>query len=350
MTVSRFHRNMYFRQMKFLRKLLFPFSLIYGGITYLRNRLYDMGWLKSHSYIIPIICVGNLSTGGTGKSPMAEFLVSRLKDRYTLSVLSRGYKRKTKGFQEVFENSTVAEVGDEPLQFKRKFPEVKVAVCERRSDGIEKLLPSSELIVLDDAFQHRKVNPSFSILLTSYGDLYVNDLVLPAGNLREPKTGADRADILVVTKCPATLSQSEMDSIKIKLRPKPHQHIHFTKIVYSEQIENRSEKQSLRTLKNKNFTLVTGIANPKPLVEFLKNHDLQFVHKSFSDHHHFTDSEIKDLDQEGIILTTEKDYMRLQPFIKNVRLFYLPITISFLNDTADEFIRKIETSPFIQMK
>ena len=333
-----------------MRKLLFPFSLIYGGITYLRNKLYNMEWLKSQSYNIPIICVGNLSTGGTGKSPMVEFLVYSLKEKYTLSVLSRGYKRKTKGFQEVSVNSTTEEVGDEPLQFKRKFPKVRVAVCERRSDGIDKLLSSSDLIILDDAFQHRKVNPSFSILLTSYGDLYVDDMVLPAGNLREPKVGAKRADILVVTKCPDFLSQSEMDSIEKKLKPKPHQQLHFTNIVYAEQIQNYNGVQTLMTLIDKEFTLVTGIANPKPLVEFLKIHNLKFIHRSFPDHHDFTKSEINDLDQKEIILTTEKDYMRLQPFIKNAKLFYLPITISFLNNTADQFIAKIVASEIIPKK
>ena len=329
--------------MKFLRKLLFPFSLIYGGVTAIRNKLYDMGWLKSHSYDLPVICVGNLSTGGTGKSPMVEFLVSSLKQKYTLSVLSRGYKRKTKGFREVSVSSTVAEVGDEPLQFKRKFPEITVAVCEVRSEGIEKLKISSELIILDDAFQHRKVNPSFTILLTSYGDLYVDDYVLPAGNLREPKIGANRADNLVVTKCPETLSKTEMNSIVEKLNPKSHQHVYFTKIVYSEEIKNYENFIPLMYLEKKKFTLVTGIANPKPLVKFLQDHNLEFSHKSFSDHHHFTFSEINTLDQEEIILTTEKDFMRLQPSIKNSELYYLPITITFLNNTSEDFIKRIES-------
>lgn len=174
--------------MKLLRKLLFPFSIIYAAITALRNRLYDLGWLKSHSYNLPIICVGNLSTGGTGKSPMVEFLVNTLKQKYKVAVLSRGYKRKTIGFRKVLVTSTVSEVGDEPLQFKKKFPEVDVAVCEVRSNGIDKLKTNADLIILDDAFQHRRVTPSLSILLTSYGDLYVDDYVLPTGNLREPKS------------------------------------------------------------------------------------------------------------------------------------------------------------------
>lgn len=300
-----------------------------------------MGWLESHSYELPIISVGNLSTGGTGKSPMVEFLVGSLKKKHRVSVLSRGYKRKTKGFREVLVSSTVAEVGDEPLQFKRKFPELSVAVCEKRVDGIEKLKQFSDLIVLDDAFQHRKVKPSLSILLTSYGDLYIDDYVLPVGNLREPKSGANRADILVVTKCPEMLSEAEMNSIKERLSPKSHQQVYFTKIVYSEEIKNYEGVKLLKSLESKKFTLVTGIANPKPLLEFLRIHNLDFSHKSFPDHHHFSISEIDTLDQESIILTTEKDFMRLQPSIKKAELYYLPITISFLNDAAEEFIERV---------
>ena len=236
----------------------------------------------------------------------------------------------------------MAEVGDEPLQFKRKFPDITVAVCEIRSDGIDILKSSSEIIILDDAFQHRKVNPSLSIVLTSYGDLYVDDLILPAGNLRESGSGANRADILVVTKCPENILISEMDAIKRKLRSKPHQQVHFTKIVYSQEIKNYKSVKPLSYMQNKKFTLVTGIANPLPLLEFLQINNLDFNHKSFPDHHHFTNAQISGLDENGIILTTEKDFMRLQPFIKKAELYYLPINISFLNNTAGEFINRIE--------
>lgn len=328
--------------MKLLRKLLFPFSIIYAAITALRNRLYDLGWLKSHSYNLPIICVGNLSTGGTGKSPMVEFLVNTLKQKYKVAVLSRGYKRKTIGFRKVLVTSTVSEVGDEPLQFKKKFPEVDVAVCEVRSNGIDKLKTNADLIILDDAFQHRRVTPSLSILLTSYGDLYVDDYVLPTGNLREPRSGANRAEVLVVTKCPETLSISEMNKIERKLKPKKHQQVYFSKIVYSKEIKGKSKTESLNFLQNIKFTLVTGIANPNPLISFLENHNLNFSHKSFPDHHDFSSTEIDNLDQEGVILTTEKDYMRLQPYIKKAELYYLPITISFLNDATESFIKRIE--------
>src|SRR5690554_5462208 len=304
--------------MKLLRKLLFPFAILYWGVTALRNKLYDLGWLQSKAYNFPVICVGNLSTGGTGKSPMIEFLVTSLKNDWKLAVLSRGYKRKTKGFREVKVDSTVMEVGDEPLQFKRKFPDVTVAVCEDRQTGIEKLRSNIDLLLLDDAFQHRKVQSSHTILLTSYGDLFVDDCILPVGNLRESSSGANRADILVVTKCPDALDVSEMKTIREKLDPKPHQEVYFTRIGYGSEIKNEASSKPLAYLNNKEFSLVTGIANPKPLVTFLKTEGLTFVHKAYSDHHNFDDSEISDLEQQKVILTTEKDFMRLQPVIKDV--------------------------------
>lgn len=327
--------------MKLLRKLLFPFSIVYWGITAFRNKLYDLNWFKSKAYDFPVICVGNLSTGGTGKSPMIEFLITSLKDDWKLGVLSRGYKRKTKGFQEVTIDSTVMEVGDEPLQFKRKFRDVTVAVCEDRQTGIEKLGKRINLLLLDDAFQHRKVRPSHSILLTSYGNLFLDDCILPVGNLREPKTGANRANEVVVTKCPANLGLAEMDLIRKRLNPKPHQEVYFTKIGYSSEIKNGTTSKSLASLKDKKFTLVTGIANPKPLVEYLKSKGLNFEHKAYGDHHDFTVSEITALEEHTLILTTEKDFMRLHPVIAKAELYFLPITTEFFNGTAGKFIERI---------
>lgn len=327
--------------MKWLRKLLFPFSILYWGITALRNKLYNIGWLKSKGYDFPIICVGNLSTGGTGKSPMIEFLVRTLKNEHKLAVLSRGYKRKSKGFKEVTIDSTVSETGDEPLQFKRKFPGVIVAVCEDRQTGIENLRNRIDFLLLDDAYQHRKVRASISILLTSFGDLYVDDWILPVGNLRDPKSGANRADILVVTKCPDTLGVEEMQDIRRKLNPKPHQDLYFTRIGYSREIFNGNDQKPLKFLKGRKFTLVTGIANPKPLVAFLKSEGLSFVHKTYADHHDFSSSEITELEKETILLTTEKDFMRLQLEIKTAELYYLPIKTEFLEGAEAKFIKRI---------
>ncbi|CAM3448920.1 tetraacyldisaccharide 4'-kinase [Aequorivita lipolytica] len=328
--------------MKLLRKLLFPFSLLYGGVTALRNLLYNKGLLKSKAYKFPVICVGNLSTGGTGKSPMIELLVSFLKDENRIAVLSRGYKRKTTGFREVLSNSSVEEVGDEPLQFKRKFPEITVAVCEDRQTGIEKLQNTADVILLDDAFQHRKVAASINILLTPFDKLYVNDCMLPTGNLREPKFGAKRAHIIIVTKCPENISNSTIETIKRKLKPKAHQEIYFSKISYSAEIINHDERKPISYLKNKEFLLVTGIANPRPLVSHLKNDGLIFEEKAFADHHNFSASEIEELKKHPFILTTEKDFMRLPDLSDSTETYYLPIKTVILNGEEANFKNRIQ--------
>jgi tetraacyldisaccharide 4'-kinase len=323
--------------MNLLRKILFPFSILYGGITALRNYLYNKGWLKSTSYDLPIICVGNLTTGGTGKSPMIQYLIELLKDKYTIGVLSRGYKRKTKGYLEVLTTSTAEEVGDEPLQFKENFPEVTIAVCADRRKGIEILKKKVNVILLDDAFQHRKVKASTYILLTPFNDLYNKDFMLPTGNLREPREGAKRADVIIVTKCPEGVAYSKMQEIQYDLNIKPHQKIYFSKIGYDDLIYSASETLQLDYLNDKPFTLVTGIANPKPLVEFLEKKDFVFTHEKYPDHHDFSSSEIKKLKGREIILTTEKDYMRLQPKLNKYALYYLPIKTIILRD-QEEFL------------
>jgi len=325
--------------MNILRKILFPFSLLYGIITSLRNLFYDKGWFKSKSYNTPIICVGNLSTGGTGKSPMIEFLISFLKKDYQVAVLSRGYKRKTTGFKEVLSNSTAEEVGDEPLQFKQNFPETTIAVCVDRQEGIEKLKTKADVILLDDAFQHRKVKASTYILLTTFNDLYSNDYILPTGNLRESRRGAERADIILVTKCPEGVAYAKLQEIQFLLNLKPHQKIYFSKIGYDDNVFGISETLPLDYLKNKNFTLVTGIANPKPLVSYLKRKELTFEHSKFPDHHHFSTSEIKQLKEKEIILTTEKDFVRLQPKLDKFAIYYLPIKTIILKE-QEEFLKE----------
>ena len=314
-----------------------PFSLLYGSILAFRNLCYDKRWFKSKSYAIAIICVGNLSTGGTGKSPMIEYLISFLKEDYKVAVLSRGYKRKTNGFREVIINSTAEDVGDEPLQFKRKFPEIMVVVCADRQEGIEKIRIKADVILLDDAFQHRKVSASTNILLTTFDDLYVHDMVLPAGNLRESKRGAKRADLVMVTKCPEKHSHAKLQEIQYLLNLKPTQKIYFSKIIYDDSICGISKTLPLNYLLNKNFTLVTGIANSKPLVEFLKQNQFNFEHKKFPDHHHFSDSEIKNFKEKEIILTTEKDFVRLEPRLNKFAIYYLPIKTAILNKQEKYF-------------
>lgn len=328
--------------MKLLRKLLFPFSLLYFAITSIRNIFYNIGIFKSQEYPKPIIVVGNLNTGGTGKSPMTMLLIESLSKRYIISVLSRGYKRQTKGYIELQENHSAAEVGDEPLQFKTNFPEVKVAVCADRRYGITKLIDRSDLILLDDAFQHRKVKGSYNILLTSYGDLFADDYILPVGNLRESRVGAKRANCIVVTKCPMNLSANEKNAICSKLQKYHPGPIYFASIAYADKIRSGENKnKSISYLKDKPFTLVTGIANPKPLLEHLDKLGFSYIHKAYPDHHLFSDIELKELRGEECILTTEKDFMRLQGKLGKVSLYYLPIK-TVIQGQEEVFTNEIE--------
>ncbi len=324
------------------RKLLYPFSVLYHLITGFRNKLYDQQILKSESYDFPVICVGNLNTGGTGKSPMIEYLLDYLAEDYKVACLSRGYKRKSKGFQLVEEDSPAAQVGDEPLQFKKKFPKATVAVDANRREGIKKLTEfSPDLILLDDAFQHRRVEAGLNILLTAYDDLYTDDLLLPGGNLRESSAGAKRADLIVVTKCPSALSEVEMEKIRKDLNPAPSQDIFFSTIQYTDRVFSADGSIPLENITSA-FTLVTGIAKPGPLLDFLKSRNLNLTHLRFSDHHHFSEKEIEALGREIKILTTEKDYMRLKDRLPKEKLYYLPISTSILGGEANRFRRKID--------
>lgn len=323
--------------MKILRILLFPIVPIYFVITWLRNRLYDAGIKASKSYDFPVICVGNLSTGGTGKTPMIEYLIRLLSEKNKVATLSRGYKRVTKGFLLADEDANVDTVGDEPFQFYNKFKHVYVAVDEDRQHGIAELRnlnPQPEIILLDDAYQHRKVNAGFNILLTSYHNIYPNDIVLPTGNLREPKLGAKRANIIVVTKCPKHLSEAEKQSIARKIKPNPDQKLFFSFIKYSETVFSIDTEMQLNELEN--FTLVTGIANANPLVDYLNFKALKFEHLEYGDHYNFTIKDVELLEQKELIVTTEKDYMRLLD-VESLRdkLYYLPIEIGI--DKAEEF-------------
>lgn len=325
--------------MQLLRYLLLPIVPIYYVVTWFRNKLYDFGIKKSTSYAFPVICVGNLSVGGTGKTPMIEYLIRLLKSDYQLATLSRGYKRQTKGFVIADQNATANTIGDEPFQFYKKFEDVIVSVDADRVHGISELRSLEnppEVILLDDAYQHRKVKAGFYILLTSFDNLYTDDLVLPTGNLRESRQGAARANIIVVTKCPENLSEGEKQKIKDKINPLKHQHVFFASISYAEQIRNGVDEINLKNLTNRPFTLVTGIANPKPLVSYLTALHLQFEHLNFKDHHNFSENEIADLKQKPLIVTTEKDMMRLQPYFnKGDAIYYLPIEIKI--DRPDDF-------------
>ncbi len=328
-----------------LRKILYPLSFIYGEIVGIRNKAFDKGVLQTTSFSLPTIVVGNLNVGGTGKSPQIEYLIRLLKGTYKTAVLSRGYKRKTKEFLIADKNSTAVQVGDEPLQFYKKFDGIIVAVDSNRVNGINQLnmLDSKpEVILLDDAFQHRQVRPGFVILLTSYGSLYVDDTVLPAGNLREKKEGSKRAQVIIVTKCPESLSETEQFEISKKLKPELDQTIFFTKIKYHEEVVNGENKIKVDVLKKYKVLLVTGIANPKPLIKFLKDKRIDFTHIKFPDHHNFSEKDLKKIEEDfaavksdkKIVLTTEKDFVR-NFSEKDKNVYHLPIQTEFLDNEKD---------------
>lgn len=313
-----------------MRFLLLPFAILYGLGVRLRHFLYNRGWLSSKRYHFPIVCVGNLAVGGTGKTPMVEYLV-RLLGQEQVAILSRGYRRKTRGFVLADDSATAMTLGDEPYQYHRKFPRATVAVCESRQEGIERLLenPHFKYIILDDAFQHRKVQAETNLLLTSYDKLYTQDFLLPVGSLRDIRSRAHKAQIIIVTKCPE-LTQTEQEKIIQQLKPLPSQKVYFTTIAYSDRVYSHEDSQALKDFIATPFTLVTGIANPTPLVDFLEKQGASFEHLAYSDHHHFSNRELEFLRQKERILTTEKDYVRLEGALST--LYYLPIETQFLND------------------
>ncbi|WP_281633819.1 tetraacyldisaccharide 4'-kinase [Flavobacterium luteolum] len=325
--------------MNLLRKLLFPFAILYGFITSIRNFLFDKGILKSTSFDIPVIAVGNLSVGGTGKTPQIEYLIRLLSDKYKIATLSRGYKRKSEGFVLANENSNAEILGDEPFQFYQKFPNIMVAVDANRTNGIQQLLSQKEkpeIVLLDDAYQHRKVKAGFYILLTSYGDLYADDFMLPTGNLRESRSGAERASIVVVTKCPKILTEEEQTEIRLKLKLKSSQKVFFTFIDYDMVIYGKNEKIAVNEIKSESKILLAGIAKPKPFFDFLKNENDECL--TFPDHHHFSDNDLDAIQNKANgrkIITTEKDYVRLKDSKLVSQLYYLPIKSSFINHQQD---------------
>jgi len=318
--------------MQRLRKLLLPFSWLYGVVVFIRNVCYDWQIFASKRFDIPVICIGNLSVGGTGKTPMTEYIAQLLADSYKTAILSRGYKRATQGFVLADENATVRSLGDEPFQYHCKLPNVTVAVDENRRNGIEQLKTTQgiEVVLLDDGFQHRKVKASFNVLLTMYGDLYTDDLLLPAGNLRDTKSQAKRADIIVVTKCPSDLTHQQMIKTQRRLQLSPKDQLYFSTIEYHSKVIGHKDDRELSDLKSMPFTLVTGIAKPAPLLNYLNAQGLNFKHLEYSDHHNFTPKEIAELKAHELILTTEKDFTRLSEHLDH--LYYLPIRVRILND------------------
>lgn len=321
--------------MNLLRKILFPFAILYRLITSIRNYLFDKGILKSTSFDIPIIAVGNLSVGGTGKTPQIEYLIRLLSDKYKVATLSRGYKRKSEGFVLAGSGSNAEILGDEPFQFYQKFPNIQVAVDADRTNGITQLLSQNEkpqVVLLDDAYQHRKVKAGFYILLTSFGDLYADDFILPTGNLRESRSGANRAQIVIVTKCPKDLSVEKQDEIRTKLNVSCSQQIYFTFIDYDDSVYGKEQKIAVNEIKNESKLLLAGIANPKPFFDYLKSEKDETL--TFPDHHHFSEADldvIRSKAGDKKIITTEKDFVRLKDSKLASQLYYLPIKSTFIN-------------------
>ena len=330
--------------MQLLRKILWPFSILYATGVQIRNWTYDLGLRQSLKFETPLISVGNLSVGGTGKTPMIEWLIRNLKDQQKVAVLSRGYKRKTSGFVMADSHSTAEGIGDEPLQIYTKFPSVTVAVDGNRRRGITILeeQKSPELILLDDAFQHRKVAPDFSILLTAHENIYTDDWYLPSGTLRDLKSQAKRADVIVVTKCPEDLDEMSMNAIRERLAPRSNQPVLFCALEYSDAIRGVKIDQQLQTLKDSEITLVTGIANPGPMINHLKKYNIDVNHIRFRDHHQFTGKELEQLKNKSLILTTEKDYVRGLKPLENVA--YLEIRHKFLGEGKRELLNAIWSS------
>ncbi|TDO77545.1 lipid-A-disaccharide kinase [Flavobacterium chryseum] len=338
--------------MNVVRKILFPFAILYGFITSIRNYFFDKGILKSTSFDIPVIAVGNLSVGGTGKTPQIEYLIRLLSDKYKIATLSRGYKRKSEGFVLADSTSNAEILGDEPFQFYQKFSNIQVAVDADRTNGITKLLSQSikpEIILLDDAYQHRKVKAGFYILLTSYDDLYADDFMLPTGNLRESRSGANRAKIIIVTKCPKDLSDQKQTEIRLKLKLTSSQQIYFTFIDYDDEIYSKDEKIAVSEIKKESKLLLAGIAKPKPFFDYLKNENDECL--TYPDHHHFSDGDLEEIHkktQSKKIITTEKDYVRLKDSKLVSQLYYLPIKSTFINHqqnfdtTILEYIKTIQ--------
>jgi tetraacyldisaccharide 4'-kinase len=345
-----------------LNKKLLPLSWFYGIGVGFRNLLFEMGLLKEHTYRTPVISVGNITVGGTGKTPHVEYLIRLLKDRIHVAVLSRGYKRKSRGFLLATPETPIRDLGDEPYQMKQKYPSVDVAVDAKRTRGIEKLISGTytkeevDTILLDDAYQHRYVKPGLNILLVDYHRLIIYDKLLPAGRLREPVKGKDRADIVIVTKCPRTLNPMEFRVLTKQMNLYPYQQLFFTTIKYEPLrplFDGTESIQTLEELAGRHILLLTGIASPKQIYYDLKPHTPDIVPLRYGDHHNFKKKDIKKINEAfealpspRLIITTEKDAVRLKgveglsPEVRR-SLYVLPISIEFMLEGDELFNEKI---------
>ncbi|MCQ2211245.1 MAG: tetraacyldisaccharide 4'-kinase [Paludibacteraceae bacterium] len=346
-----------------LRLLLWPFSAIYWLVVTIRNLCFDAGILPSKKFDVPIISVGNITVGGTGKTPFTEYLIKILKTDHRVGVLSRGYKRKTSGYQLLTKDSKPLEVGDEPYQVKNKFPDIMVAVDANRCRGVENMLQESynkpDLIILDDAYQHRYVTPDLSILLVDYNRMITEDHLLPMGELREPIGSKDRADFIVITKCPADLPSIQYRIIRKNLGVYPYQSLYFTTLQYGDLVplypKNVNCALTKSRLENKyTAVVVSGIASPLPFEEYVRTYMKDIITLNYSDHHNFSKTDFQKIEsvfrdvkeKNKLIITTEKDAVRMMnhpdfPDSLKKYIYYIPLYIAFLNESGEDFDKKV---------
>ena len=343
-----------------MRFLLLPISFLYHIVLTIRHKLYDWKLLKTTRFENPVICVGNLNLGGTGKTPHTEYLINLLKGTFRVATLSRGYGRKTKGFQLADAQSTCEDLGDEPLQYHRKYPEIAVGVDEDRVEGVTHLLWEQvvEVVLLDDAFQHRKIKAGLNILLTEFQHLYIDDFLFPAGTLRDVKSAAKRADMIVVSKSPKDLDETTKATIIAKLKPKTHQQVFFSTLEYGHFTPMNPAAGCLNAETAPSALLFCGIAHPKPLIDKLKTQFKNLEVVTFSDHHAYTEHDIRRIlerygqlaGEQKIIVTTEKDAARLtnSPYLcqfETTPLYVLPVSMRFheeekFNEEILNYVRK----------
>jgi tetraacyldisaccharide 4'-kinase len=338
---------------------LYPLSLIYGLITGFRNFLYNNNILSATMFPVPVICVGNMTAGGTGKTPHTEYLVELLRNNFKVATLSRGYKRETRDFRIASLSSTVNEIGDEPMQIFRKFPDILVTVDINRVKGAGRILhyaSDTEVIILDDGFQHRSITPGFSIVLSDFERPFMRDYMLPYGNLREDKSNIRRADVIIISKCPKNLNPMQRRLIVKEVGKAPYQNLYFTSLSYKSPLpvfvsqEKNISYFDLTKSAGSSILLLTGIANPGPLKEYLHKFFSEIIELKYPDHYSYREKDIADVTAayndiraaSKFIMTTEKDAVRLREFsdieepVKSA-MFYVPVAITFLNDDKDEF-------------
>ncbi len=338
-----------------LKYISLPFALLYGIVVFLRNKFYDWEIFTSIEFSLPVICVGNITVGGTGKSPHIEYLIELLSPMYKVATLSRGYRRHSRGFRLANDQSDAREIGDEPFQFKSKYPQIDVAVAEERMTAIPQLLQlrqDTQIILLDDAFQHRTVRAGMNIVLTDYGRRYTKDFIMPFGLLRESRSAASRADLILITKCPDTITPQEKQALIQEINPQAHQQIYFSSIQYKQLYPLTSF--GISPTKDTEILLVTGIANPSSLKEKLESQFKAVYSLSFKDHHYFSYDDLNEMNEafqhlkseHKIIVTTEKDAARLMLLKDKINELQLPffaqsIGIELLFNEQEKFNQHI---------